>query len=186
MARRERSHMVTRKKKPRRRGGRGLTHEHGTGSVEWWTPLWVFEALELKFDFDPCGHKDAFVPAARVITKEENGLVTPWPKGSGWFNPPYNETGAWTDLWVGHTDQGGTGVSLTFSRTGSPWAQILIKEAHGVLFFSRPEPPRRIAFFPGEGQHVSSPGSDSFFSAWGRNEVAALKRLEDQGMGVMR
>lgn len=176
--------MPARKKK--RRGGRGLTHEHGTGSVEWWTPRWVFELLDLVFDFDPCGHKDAFVPARRIITKEENGLVTAWPEGSGFFNPPYNETGPWTDLWLAHADRGGTGVSLTFSRTGSPWAQNILEDAHGVLFFSRPQPPRRIAFFPGEGQHVSSPGSDSMFCAWGDKEVAALKRMRDAGLGVMR
>ena len=33
----------------------GFVHETAvSGSVEWFTPVWVFDALNAEFDLDPC------------------------------------------------------------------------------------------------------------------------------------
>jgi hypothetical protein len=49
-------------------GGEGIEDE----SDEWYTPAWVFRALGVEFDLDPCspGAPPSSVPAKRHITKE--------------------------------------------------------------------------------------------------------------------
>jgi hypothetical protein len=59
-------------------------------SVEWYTPAWIFEALEMKFDLDPASphDMDSFVPATLKYTVFDDGLKKPW-SGRVWLNPPY-------------------------------------------------------------------------------------------------
>ena len=157
----------------------GFTHETSVGkSDEWWTPKWLFEALGLSFYLDPCGHRKAFVPALHIYTKADDGLSRPWT-GSVFLNPPYSDTAAWVDKFLAEPC---TGITLTFARMGSSWAQkLLSREDIAILFLNK-----RVHFFPGEGQHVSSPGADSMLCAVGEAEIKALARMQDAGYGVMR
>ena len=53
----------------------GFVHETAvSGSVEWFTPAWVFDALGAKFDLDPCtpGIEHTHVPAAHGYTLPAN------------------------------------------------------------------------------------------------------------------
>jgi hypothetical protein len=54
-------------------------HEPSIGqSDDWHTPSSIFDALGLEFDLDPCAPIDRtfyFVPAVRVFTKVDDGLV---------------------------------------------------------------------------------------------------------------
>lgn len=55
------------------------------------------------FDFDPCSHPQALVPAKTRIMPPGDGLSLPWPdRGAGWLNPPYSNSRPWLErasLW---------------------------------------------------------------------------------------
>lgn len=54
----------------------GISNEND----EWYTPPWIFEAIGVTFDMDPCspGAPPSHVPALQHITKAENGLSVDW------------------------------------------------------------------------------------------------------------
>jgi hypothetical protein len=171
----------------------GLTHESPVnGSIEWYTPAWVFEALGLTFDLDPCHPHDRlpWVPAQFVWTKADDGLKQPW-HGRVWMNPPYGkETPLWLERMAVHCDRGfgrvpdGDGIALVFSRTDTAWFHHYAATADAICFMRK-----RIAFVgpdglprPGKDGKKGSPGAGSMLLAWGPECVEALHR---SGLGVV-
>ena len=65
-------------------------HEPCIGATDdWYTPRDIFDALGLTFDLDPCSPGPAhWVPARKIYTKEDDGLVQPW-SGTVFMNPPF-------------------------------------------------------------------------------------------------
>jgi len=65
-------------------------------SHEWYTPKWVMELVRQvmgNIDLDPCSCEEAnkIVQAARIITKEQDGLLLPWDNevpANIFINPP--------------------------------------------------------------------------------------------------
>ena len=56
----------------------GFSHESQKAqTVEWYTPPWLFTAMGLTFDLDPCSPPGGlpWIPAARVFTEADNGLA---------------------------------------------------------------------------------------------------------------
>ncbi len=88
---------------------RGLHHEPPSGgSCEWYTPPWVFAALGLTFDLDPCAPAlplAEWIPARRRYSLPDDGLALPW-EGRVWLNPPYAQH---TARWVGKLAEHGRG-----------------------------------------------------------------------------
>jgi hypothetical protein len=78
-------------------------------SVEWLTPLFIFEALGLTFDLDPCGGElGDHVPARARYTTRDDGLSKDW-SGTVWLNPPY---GPHTPRWLRRLVKHGDGIAL--------------------------------------------------------------------------
>lgn len=148
-------------------------------SVEWYTPGWVFKALNLSFDVDPASPHDmeTVVPASIKYTIYDDGLNRHWA-GRVWLNPPYGpETGQWMAKMAAH----GCGIALVFSRTDTRWFQEAMQSADAVLFVAG-----RIDFVPGlENQHKKSRcGAGTALFAWGWDCADALRRLGDRGVLV--
>ena len=63
-------------------------HEKSIGaSDEWYTPPFIFDALGLEFDLDPCSPgEDHWVPATTVYTS--GGIERDW-FGTVFMNPPF-------------------------------------------------------------------------------------------------
>jgi hypothetical protein len=80
-------------------------HEPTVGETsEWFTPKYIFDALGLTFDLDPAhpgeGTPHCCVPARRVLTRKENGLLVPWHKDDlVWINSPQSEKRRAVVLW---------------------------------------------------------------------------------------
>lgn len=112
----------------------GFTHESTYNETkEWYTPKYIFDALGLTFDLDPCSPGAAtvpWVPARRHITPAENGLHAHW-EGSIWMNPPY---GSDTPKWMEHLAAVGNGIALVFSRTDVQWFHKYIPKADAICF----------------------------------------------------
>lgn len=150
-------------------------------SVEWYTPGWIFEMLEIDFDLDPASPHDmeSLVPAKTKYTIFDDGLAKDW-YGRVFLNPPYGkETAQWMERMIEH----GNGIALVFSRTDAKWFQSALRSASAILFVSG-----RIQFIPGlENQTKKSrcvAGTAIF--AFGDECVSALKRLADMGYLVIK
>jgi hypothetical protein len=165
----------------------GLVHEAAVpATCEWYTPAWLFEALGATFDLDPChpeGEPLVWLPAGRVFTKADNGLVLPW-SGMVWLNPPYGkQTSAWLHRMGAFSVAGkAQGIGLVFARTGTSWFRETLTTAWAICFLGRRvsfvdrtgEPPKR-AGRNGKARR-GTPGADSMLVAWGPDAVAILER----------
>lgn len=150
----------------------GFTHESPTNaSVEWYTPKPIFDALNLTFALDPCspGAGLTHVPAARHLTKSDDGLTSDWGQGTVWLNPPYGrEVGIWLQRLVAHGD----GLALLFARTDVQWFHDYAVAADLMCFL-----PKRIKFLRGNlSTEGASPGAGSMLLAYGSNASDALQR----------
>lgn len=98
---------------------------------EWYTPAWLFKAIGIEFDLDPCspGAPPSSVPAKRHLTKIDNGLTAEWI-GRVWLNPPFSSKRAWYERLVAH----GTGIALMPARTETHDLQDYMSAAAALLF----------------------------------------------------
>lgn len=151
----------------------GLVHEAPVpATCEWYTPAWLFEALGLTYDLDPCHpvNELAWVPAAKTYNINDDGLARFW-QGRVWLNPPYGKhTPAWLAKMAAHFGAGeATGVALVFSRTDTKWFQAIVTSATAICFMRR-----RVSFVDAGGKAGGSPGAGSMLVAWGEAEARAL------------
>lgn len=70
---------------------------------DWYTPKWIFETLDVNFDMDVSAPPGGvpWIPAKRVLTKEDDGLLTLW-EGRVWMNPPFSKTKPWVRKFMNH------------------------------------------------------------------------------------
>ena len=143
----------------------GLVHEPAVGgSVDWFTPAWLFGYLldddgkPLGFDLDPCAPAGGlpWIPAARFYSLPDDGLAMPWG-GRMWMNPPYGSLERacgvpctkkrcakrgyhaerdvpGMDAWLAKFAANGCGIALTFGRTDPDWFHEHAATADVVLF----------------------------------------------------
>ncbi len=166
-------------------GKKGFMHESKHNeSKEWYTPTYIFDALGMHFNLDPCspGKKIVpWIPADIHYTWKDNGLTTPWV-GKVFMNPPYgNDTPRWfrkLALW-------GNGIGLVFSRTDVGWFHEYAPMADAICFIKG-----RIQFVPADfaNEYVLSEykpsggcGAGSMLVAFGEDNA---KALFDCGLGL--
>lgn len=151
-------------------------HESCVGaSDDWYTPQFIFDALNLVFDLDPCSPSSShWVPASSVFTKEDDGLIRDW-FGLVWMNPPFggrNGQVPWLEKFVSH----GNGIALVAARTSAGWFHDFVPRVDAVLF-----PKGKTKFVRPDGSIGGSPGTGVVLLAMG--EVAS-KALERSGLGI--
>ena len=155
---------------------KGFSHESTAAqSIVWYTPPWIFQALGLRFDLDPChpSERIAWVPADLVYSLPTNGLVMPW-SGRVWCNPPY---GGETISWLSKMSAHGNGIALVFARTDCAWFHDHVTSADAVLFLRG-----RVRFVDGFGTSGGGgAGSGSMLIAWGAENVQALQAMRSYG-----
>lgn len=164
---------------------KGFTHESTYNeSKEWYTPKYIFDALGIQFDLDPCSPGAAvvpWVPARRHITPAENGLHAHW-EGKIWMNPPY---GTDTPKWMEHLAAVGNGIALVFARTDVKWFHAYIPKADAICFikgriqFVRASEAWKYA--KGTCIPKGGCGAGSMLVAYGPNMAKALFR---SGLGI--
>jgi ParB family chromosome partitioning protein len=124
-------------------------------SNDWYTPSAIIEAAREvmgTIDLDPasCAMANETVRAARYYTKQENGLMHPWP-GKIFLNPPYgtirgkSNQAIWSSRLISQYEQGITeeAILLVNAATSEKWFQplydYLICFPVGRLKFATPE-----------------------------------------------
>lgn len=166
---------------------KGMTHESSKNkSIEWYTPKYIFDAIGVEFDLDPCSPgKDVvpWVPAKKcyALKNGDNGLMSDW-QGNIWMNPPYGKD---TPVWLERLALHGTGIALLFARTDSQWFHEFVSTADAICFVKG-----RIRFVSEEDAGVyatcfnkpkSTPGAGSMLIAYGQENAIALSR---SGLGL--
>jgi phage N-6-adenine-methyltransferase len=158
---------------------RGLTHESSNNkSVDWYTPKWIFDAMGVRFDLDPCQPEGglSWIPADKFYTIKDNGLTSPWT-GRVWLNPPYGRD---TQEWLAKMHQYRNGIALVFARTDCKWFHDYVSKSDAILFLSG-----RIHFVDGlQVTAGNGPGSGSMLIAWGQENVEALRKISSKGMFI--
>lgn len=144
---------------------------------EWYTPAYIFDALNCTFDLDVAAPADyrTFVPAIKFIT--ENSLSIPW-SGFVWCNPPFgkrNTKMAWIEKMIEHNN----GILLTPDRTSAPWWQYAALRSGSLL-----QVRGKIKFYTPEGTTGDSPGNGTTLFAFGEKAIAALNRA-DAKLGIV-
>ena len=154
-----------------------VTFEKNDGKEEWMTPPYVVEALNTKFDLDPCSEEGSFARFAdKVYTKKDNGLIQSW-SGRVWCNPPYgNKAGDFLKKLKEH----GNGIALIFARTETRvWFDHIWNDATALFFIKG-----RLAFYTKEGKKGGSAGSPSVLVAYGKENAELLKNCNLDGKYV--
>ena len=156
----------------------GFVHEAPiAGSVEWYTPPWLFAALGLEFDLDPASPIGglAWVPAKRQLSVREDGLRQPW-RGRVWLNPPY---GPGLEPWLDRLVDQGDGIALVFNRSDTRWWQRVSPRATAVCFMRG-----RLRFVRSDGDETGTAGAPSALLAFGLGCALAVS-VSDLGTTMM-
>ena len=136
---------------------------------EWYTPPELLDALRCSFDLDPCSPGFShWVPAMRIFTKSDDGLLQPW-EGFVFMNPPFggrNGHVPWLKKFIAH----GNGIAIVRAYTSSKWFHDVAIQAEAMLF-----PRGKTKFVRPDGSIGKSPGHGIILIAMGAKAVAILK-----------
>ena len=152
-------------------------HEPSVGmSDDWFTPPEIFAALGLRFDLDPCSPgPDHWVPADKIYTKADDGLMQPW-FGLVFMNPPFGGRRGhvpWLKRFFGHAD----GVAIVRAYTSSDWFHdYIVPHAETLLF-----PRGKTKFIRPDGSIGAAPGHGVALIGVGEIANNALMR---SGLGL--
>lgn len=156
-----------------------MSYETAVISNDWFTPKYVFDAMEVIFDLDVASPKDqTFISVPCGAYVSENSLDTEW-FGCVWMNPPFgNQKNKM--LWIQKFIDHGNGVALMPDRTSAPWWQYFASKAASVLFVKG-----KIKFIRPDGSVGESPGNGTTLFAVGKKGIKTLETAEKNGLGKM-
>ena len=149
-------------------------------SNEWYTPAYIFDALQITFDLDVaapyCADK-LHVPARNYFY--QHGLEKEW-FGLVWMNPPFggrNGIVPWLDKFFNH----GNGIALTPDRTSTDWWQNAARRADRTIFIWG-----KVKFERPDGSVGKSPSNGTTLFAVGPQASEALMRAANTLGAIMQ
>lgn len=98
-------------------------------SDDYWTPKWIFDALNLTFDLDVACPPQGSVhtPCCAYFTQQDDGLQQEW-HGLVFMNPPYSKPAPWVDKFIEHSN----GIALLPTSKGK-WFNKIWNTADAIL-----------------------------------------------------
>jgi phage N-6-adenine-methyltransferase len=136
-------------------------------SDDYYTPRWIFDAMQITFDIDAASPPDGppNTPCRKYFTQLDDGLTQHW-EGSVFLNPPFTEITPWVNKWLDHKN----GVLLV-PMSKSKWFDNLWNSNAAILAL-----PYNLKFDDPKG------GRGSIFiacvlAALGKPNVQALHRV---------
>lgn len=148
-----------------------MSHESTkTKSDEWYTPVELFESLGCNFSLDPCSPGEHhWVPASKVFTKKDNGLIQNWGDSFVFMNPPFggrNGQVPWLQKFLSHEN----GIGIVKSDTSTAWFQKYIAKMDTIVFIKG-----RTSFIQPDGTKGVGPGTGSVLFGIGKKANFVLK-----------
>lgn len=137
-----------------------MVHESAGKSDDWFTPKYIFDALDVKFDQDVCCPKDithVHTPCKQYIFN--NSLQIKW-NGFVWMNPPFGGRNGIIP-WLNKLSEHGNGIALTPDRTSCPWWQNIAIRSDAHLQING-----KIKFINPSGEIGKQPGNGTTLFAW--------------------
>lgn len=145
------------------------------GSDDWYRPPFIFSALGLEFDLDPCSPgPDHWVPAANIYTKEDDGLIQPW-EGLVFVNPPFGGRRSHVP-WVLKFLEHANGICLVRAYTSADWFHEWAIKAETMVF-----PRGKTKFIRPDGTIGAAPGHGIVLLGMGEIANTALMNC---GLGM--
>lgn len=154
-------------------------HESAGKSDEWYTPKYIFDALNCNFDMDvaaPVDRTYCCVPALSFIT--EDSLNQQW-RGYVWMNAPFGKRNG-LDPWLYKMRDHGCGIALTPDRTSAPWWQKAARHSDAILFIDG-----KVKFIRPDGSTGESPSNGTSLFAYGKDACWALRNARDNKLGML-
>lgn len=143
---------------------------------EWYSPKWIFDALNITFDIDVCAPESGvpWVTAKSYFSLKDDGLSQDWGYKSVWMNPPYNKPTPWIEKFIANKN----GIALIPTTTGK-WFLDLWNDEESCWLAMKP-----IRFFNAHLQEAKMAfPSRSWLVALGETNITALKL---SGLGTIR
>lgn len=156
-----------------------MSHEAIGKSNEWYTPKYIFDALECVFDMDVCAPislEHVKTPTDTFLTNRSLGRD--W-KGFVWMNPPFGGRNGIIP-WLNKLADHGNGIALTPDRTSAPWWQDICARADAHL-----QVRNKIKFIDEFGEEGKQPGNGTTLFAFGDEAVKALSTADQNGLGLL-
>lgn len=150
-------------------------YEKAGQSDDWFTPKYIFDALDVRFDLDVAAPVEGprHVPAANWISHDS--LTTPW-EGFIWMNPPFGHQST-KRRWLTKFFEHGNGIALMPDRTSAPWFQEFSPKAELICWLAP-----KVKFERPDGTLGESPGTGTVLFAIGMPAVESLLRC---GLGIL-
>lgn len=157
-----------------------MSHEKQGKSNEWYTPKYIFDAMEVVFDLDvaaPLKGDFTHVSCLDLLNKNNCGLKSDW-NGFIWMNPPF---GHQKDklLWINKFIKHGNGVALMPDRSSASWWQLFCKNSDAILNVSK-----KIKFIRPDGTTGDSPSNGTTLFAIGTKGERALMNAQNNNLGI--
>lgn len=154
-----------------------MSHESIGQSDEWYTPKYIFDALEVEFDLDVASPKPPvpWIPAKEYCSSY--ALQGKW-NGFVWMNPPFGKRNGlmpWLKKFVYH----GNGIALTPDRSSTPWWQYIASNSDAILFVWP-----KVKFIRPDGSTGDSPSNGTTLFAIGPQGTDALIKAS-KTLGVL-
>jgi phage N-6-adenine-methyltransferase len=140
--------------------------EHEMSNDDWWTPPYIFVALDLTFDIDVAAPPGGvpYIPATRHYSINDDGLTQPWA-GRIWCNPPYSQPAPWLHRMAEHRN----GIAMLPADTSTDWWHQWATTADEWCFLRR-----RVRFVKTDTS-VGGGRFPSVLVAWGTDNADALR-----------
>ena len=151
-----------------------MSHERRGESDEWYTPLYIFDAIGEVFDIDVACPLDGPRHTPSRSFYSERALERDW-SGFVWMNPPFGHQST-KRLWLSKFFEHGNGIALLPDRTSAPWWQEFAPRSDAVLFVAP-----KIKFERQDGSIGEQPGTGTTLFAAGDRAAQALIRASSLG-----
>jgi hypothetical protein len=144
-------------------------------SDDWYSPPWLFEALNCRFDLDVCAPRGgvAWIPCEESFDLSIDGLEQEW-RGLVWMNPPYSDPLPWVRKFIKH----GNGIALVPTSQGKWMVELWDAATAWVM-----TPPMRFAHGITRQLAKQSIPNRVWLVGMGKNAIEILKK---SGIGVIR
>ena len=142
----------------------------GVTTNDYYTPKWIFDAIDLEFDLDVAApvHGIPWIPAKKWFSQKDDGLAQNWGDALVWMNPPFSNVTPWAHKFMVHNN----GLAL-MPLVRSKWLMKMWDMPNALITLC----PTDLRFCTPEGKEKTI-SYQTFLIAMGDKATDALRRTK--------